>query len=430
MSMVILKAITGIVFIFIMLSYFAGYELDLFAELLRWGEITVIFFLMSGVMIYIGSQIKNLKKKEGRFYNIVIVISFALTVSAGFLNFANERFAWENILRDFPSFLFEVSDSVISSDSYFKHHPAKKKLALFLSKKVNSDFVPTEEMLKDAGVSFEGFKSMTVKPGIVSSGAILNILNEDDMQLVEPLSGKVTEVSKKVVKVMIPVIPDIKQWYIDSTEIIEKSGADEDVVVNDLYIDGLKVDNSAAILKKRVFEQKPHSFISVVSSDDLANAISDVLYERFKEDMSRSETNKIVVSFLKTGFSQHTPVRGVLRWVFRTIFDPLYATLMAVMLITMIFVLFNVMNCSSYSYSVITVTSIIVMIGFLPNINFVPDFSGLDEWRGPFSSGWTLEVPSLAVYRAVLIGTGAGVIFVYLKKIALFIEEVFKKAVK
>ena len=423
MKSLVLPVFTAFTVMFVLYSHFTGYNDGLLTNILRWGEITVVFFLLAGIVRYIVKQTAKVRTGVKPIYPAIVTASFFITVFAGFFNFAGERFAWENLIRDHPEHLYDVSLSVIESDPYFRHHPSKNKLALIVANRVNSGFVPSEEILARSDISFSGFKTLISNQGMAPGDSV--ILNEDDMRLIEPLSARTASVSREIVAIMLPLAGDIRDWLSSVLILFDDSGFVADTtVLKDLVLNGVAVEGSTDILEKIMLEDpaKPHS--SVISQKDMAYAISDTVFHRFAGNMSQASFRTAVHSFLKTGASHHTPVRGILRWIYRTFFDPLYATLMAIVMLTMLLAIFNVLNFRSYSYGVITVSALFVMAGFLPySCSYFPQ-----EWSGPFIDGWIMNVPSLAALRGVLLGTGSGVIYLYFRRTFSFINDMSGKA--
>ncbi len=436
----IIQAALAIFTLIVLYNLLTGHNYRFLSLMFRWGEITVVFFLMAGILRFIVKKAEKIKSGENRVYSVVIVISFALTVFAGFFNLASERFAWENMVRDHPQYLLDVTKAVIEDDPYLRHHPSKNKLVLLIASRSSNDFTPSKEMLLNAGMTFGDFRSISGKSGVVShyDSVTLSVINKDDLRLIPPLVEKVNLVSQKVVAAMLPFAPSVKQWFISSLTLFDGTDISmsdletkhfSDLMLGDTYVEG-----SGELLNKAIgrfisgFGQPSlpkvdigASFNKVFSDPDLTERISEVIYPELSTDLSKSGTRLVVTSFLKTGVSSLTPVRGILRWIYRHVFDPLYSAFGALLLIFTMFAVFKVFNHRSYSYAVISLSFIVVLTGFLPQIdtflyNIMPD-----GWEGPGSSEWMISVPALAAFKAVLIGAGIGVTYIYLRSVFSFL---------
>ncbi len=414
--------------IFILYSFFAGYNDSVLALVFRWGEITVIFFLLAGIIKYIAKNVSLLQKPGNRLYPGIIACSFAITVLAGFLNLFSGRFAWENTLKDHPDFLFGVSLSVIESDPYFRHHPSKNKLALFISGRVYKDFVPSEIVLEKAGVSLGEYSDLTEK--IVSGSE--TIFNKDDLRNLEILIERSVNVSRSVVLTIYPAMSDMKQWFNSSLYLMENIVPIETVKISDLQINGIPVNGTGDILKNKVMEHISLdeglkesnlsgyiSFNNFIADDSFSDLLGETFHPRFPDYLTLQGSKAVTASFFRTGYYHHISVRGVLRWIYRVIIDPLYSTFMAVMFVWMVLAAFHTLNIRSFSYLVITVSALLTMVGFLPFV-VSSGYSGI-------SSKWLMDVPSLSVFRAVLIGTGTGVLYVYFIKAADLFKNMREK---
>jgi hypothetical protein len=414
---------------YIIYLFFAGHDDNFLSLIFRWGELTVIFFMIAGIIKYILNQVTLIKEPGKRLYPAIIVISFSMTVFAGFFNLFSEKFVWENSVREHPEFLSGISMAVIESDTYFKHHPAKNKLALFVSGRVFSDYTPSDTLLKKSSMKLADYRLLLAG----SKDAVLydkTVFNSDDMRNIGRLVERTTTVSRSMVSILNPAMNDIKQWFTDSLfHDIENNE------INDLAVSGTVIKGTGDILKENIKIQLSSfgrtdasvynsliSFNNFISSEEFVSKISETFKDQYPDYLTSYGAQIATASFMNTGYSRHIPVRGVLRWIYRNIFDPLYSTFMAVILITMLLALLRVINVRSFSYSVISVSVLFSLIGFLP---FTSGFIKLlpDGWKGPLSQNWLMNVPSLSVFRAVVIGVGIGVIFTFFNKISDFYKN-------
>ncbi len=410
----ILKAVVPVAVVSIIFLIYSSFCDNFTAGLLRWGEIVVVIALFAGLYRFIAREAVSIRDFSSQsFYSMVTVLAFVLTFFAGLVNFSSERFAFNNIVREHPAYLLETTAIVLDDDEYLKRFPAKKKLALLVATRISSHFVPTDEMLKSSGMSVEDYQEL-INPGRYQ-GTPGNIL-DDDREYAEKVKRKVTGISRDTVNVMIPVVEVIKKWA------YRQMTSDK---VSDLSLDGRVLDGSGEILTGELKKISPvhkneegQGMIDIYSilskSEKFVDIISGSYADRIGEGISDDARRKIIAAFVRTGVSVSPRMKGTIRWIYRYVYDPLFSTFMAILVFFMVISAYRHFDLRKYSTAVITLSAVFVMLGFIPQVesflnNFIPV-----SWKGPMSEGWIMNVFSLPVFKAFAIGTGTGVIFMYM----------------
>ncbi len=135
---------------------------DKYAEILRnWVILISVFALMLGVFNLLHKNLKRLKSENGngKIYSLVIIISFFITVSAGFINWNRTIFNSANYFAGKPELVRKIVAEAISNDPYFSFHPAKEKLTLLISKDIAPYYIPEEKELKESGFTLQQYLS-------------------------------------------------------------------------------------------------------------------------------------------------------------------------------------------------------------------------------------------------------------------------------
>jgi hypothetical protein len=283
-------------------------------NLLRWGEIVAVISLLAGLYKFVSNKVLEIKDiNSSSFYSLVAVSSFFLTFAAGMVNFSSERFAFSNIIREQPGFLLEATKIVIADDVYLRKFPAKNKLALLIASKISRHFVPTDEMLRNSGMSFEEYQTF-INPG-VSQNSDFRIL-KDDREYAGIINEKVTGISRDTVKIMIPVTETVREWAYE--ELSLKSG-------RDLVLNGRAVEGSLEILNEEM--KKAYSFngnressavdiYRILSKNrTFVGMISNTYSRNITGKISDEAKRKVIASFLQTGISASPRMKGTLRWI-------------------------------------------------------------------------------------------------------------------
>ena len=407
------KIMIPLVVCFFILSVYSSCCSLLTSSLLRWGEIVVVISLFAGLFQFVYRETVKIRSlNKDTFYSAVTVFAFICTFLAGVINFGSEKFAFNNIVREQPGYLVEVTRIVIEDDSYLRRFPAKKKLALLVASRISSHFVPTDEMLKSSNMSMDDYKKL-VNPGGFqdAAGKIL----DDDRKYAEKVRKKVTKISRDTVKVMLPVVAVIKEWAYSQS--FEK--------IIDLRVNGYKIEGSGQILKEEIGKIQPlrqnekntgmiDIYSILIKNKGFISLISDVYAHKVGSGISDGAAKKIVESFIRTGVTVSPRMKGAIRWIYRYVYDPLFSTFMAILVFFMVIAAYRHFDLRKYSTAVITFSAVFVMLGFIPQVRLF--FSGLfpEYWQGPMSSGWLMNVFSMSVFKAFAIGTGTGVVFMYI----------------
>ena len=197
-KIILVSVFVCIVAVFVLISL--GIESVFLTKAVRWTEIVIVLSFFAGLIKFLGREISsiqssfrelkesfssqknasvikdvltysadNAKKtklpgvnaqvlsKEARtrhlsriLNSLIIVVSAVATFTLGFINPNQSRYTFENIVREQPDFLTETALVFIENDLHLSKFPSKKKLALYISADVSTDFFPTEEMLKNA----------------------------------------------------------------------------------------------------------------------------------------------------------------------------------------------------------------------------------------------------------------------------------------
>lgn len=386
------------------------------SNLFRWGEIVVVLSLLAGVFQLILRESVKIKKLNSRaFYSAVTVIAFVCTFLAGAVNYRSDKFAFSNIVREQPQYLVEAAHIVIEDDEYLKKFPAKRKLSLLMASRISSDFVPTDDMLKSSGMSPDDYRHL-INPGSLKGAA--NIIMEADRAYAEKVREKVKRTSRDTVKLMLPVIKEIRKWaYVGAA-----SGQ-----IADLDVNGKTFGGSGALLKEEIEKVQPIGnseetagtvdiYSIICKNKKFLDMISDNYAENMGSDISENAEKLIIASFVKTGVTFSPRMKGVVRWIYRYVYEPLFSTFMAILAFFMIIAAYRHFDLRRYSTSVITVSSVLVMLGFLPQVQMFFTSYLSDQWQGPISAGWMMNCFAMPVFKAFAIGTGTGVVFMYVSR--------------
>ena len=201
--------------VLVFLAVYSGYGGKTLSIVLRWGEIIIALSFAAGLLRYLGNEIGKIRKSiPGKWSSIVILISFLITFFAGVMNVNESKYTFNNIVREHPPYLYEVSNIIIEDDSYLGRFPARKKLSLYISANVSPYFYPTDEILKDAELTREEFRKMRDDSASASDGGFL--LNRDDARTVDVFEEKIRTVSIEAISEMLPVSGELKKWFSDS----------------------------------------------------------------------------------------------------------------------------------------------------------------------------------------------------------------------
>ena len=399
-----IKIAVPIAIIFIIFLIYSSCCGNLSSNLFRWGEIVVVISLFAGVFQLILRESVNIKKLNSRaFYSAVTVVAFVCTFLAGVINYRSDKFAFSNIVREQPQYLVEAALIVIEDDEYLRKFPAKRKLSLLMSSRISSYFIPTDEMLKSSGMSPDDYRDL-INPRSLKETE--NTIMEADRDYAQIVQEKVKRTSRDTVKLMLPVVKEIREWAYESAA----SGQAANLNINGKIFEG------SGLLLKEETAGTVDVYSIICKNDKFLDMISDNYAKNIGSGISENAAKMIIASFVKTGVTFSPRMKGVLRWIYRYVYDPLFSTFMAILAFFMIIAAYRHFDLRKYSTSVITVSSVLVLLGFLPQIqlfliNYLPA-----QWQGPLSSGWIMNCFAMPVFKAFAIGTGTGVVFMYVSR--------------
>ncbi|MGI6394555.1 MAG: hypothetical protein ACOX2F_07490 [bacterium] len=414
-------ALFTLLLIFVILAIYVDYGQNFFSVILKFGEIIIVFALFAGLLSTLFKEGAKVREKGvlKQWSSVVTLASFLFTFSAAVVSFNEDKYAFNNLIREEALYLVEVSDIVLGDDFYLSRFPARKKLSLYLSTQISSYFTPTDEMLKEAGMTNEDFKELKYKKGaFAESGS--GVINRDDLKMVSELEKKVTDLAKESVSRMLPVASELNDWFHNSLKSFESSG-DKEIKVPDFYFEKLEIKGTGLLLKKWLDEKS----LNGVSSAEMAklyvdfagtSGIADMVAASCSENengevVSKEANKKMFAAFLKTGVSSSPKMKGYIRWLHRSVFDPLFSTFMAMLFFSMLFAAYRLLNFKNYSYFVVSISVCIGILGLLPHTSsFLSSFLSSGR-HGPFSEGWLMNVFVSPALKALAIGIGTGVLF-------------------
>lgn len=404
-------------------ALYSGYGEKPLSVVLRWGEIIIALSFTAGLIKFLTSEFRKIRKgRFSRWNSVVILISFFITFLAGILNINESKYTFNNIVRERPSYLYEVSNIIIDDDSYMGKFPARKKLALYISARVSPYFYPTDEILKDANTTREQFRNIVYKENSSSAAGVFS-LNEDDEKTIKPLEKKVRAVSIDSISKMLPVSGELREWFANSFYIlVSKTKKDEmrdigkNYYIRDLNVNGQTYENTGSVLTEwfeKTVERREGKNLEIKDAGSYysdfigVSGVLEMISASFKftskEAVSKKATAEIYAAFLKTGLTSSSPMKGFIRWIYRSVFDPLFSTLMMLLFFSMMITAFKKLDFRNYSYFVVSVSVCITIIGFMP-------FTALPDQGFQYGT-WMMNVVAAPVFKAFIVGTGAGFMF-------------------
>ena len=266
LKIILISVFVCIVAVFVMISL--GIESVFLTKAVRWTEIVIVLSFFAGLMKFLlretasiktsfralkesfssqkttsvikdvltssdenakktklpGANSAVLAKKErsqhlNRLLNsLLIVVSAVATFTLGFINPDQSRYTFENIVREQPDFLTETALVFIENDLYLSKFPSKKKLALYISADVSTDFFPSEEMLKQADITLKNYQKLLSENRITppyadSSDPGITFINSNDMKRVKEIKEKVKSASVDIISDMFPISQELKDWF-------------------------------------------------------------------------------------------------------------------------------------------------------------------------------------------------------------------------
>ena len=470
-----------IVTVFIIISY--DFKSVILTKTVRWAEIVIVLSFFAGFVKFLGREIssmsasfKNLKesfsskktvslikeitsdvlshegaeknrlsnlptvsktrgKRSEYFYkflnSLIIIVSAVATFILGFINPNQGRYTFENIVREQPDFLAQTALLFIESDPHLSKFPSPKKLALYISSDVSADFFPSEEMLKNAGISLENYQKLVSENKIMKNAELHNdvgttFINQNEMKFVKEVREKVKTASIEIISDTFPVARELKEWFDSSLSSLKREAleSDSEMHMNDFVFSGIAVKGSGAELEAWLAGEKKLMFyeINVKSTKDMfrynsfltnskiAEMTSEKLPALGSSMLSPESNRRIAAKFLETGITTSPEIKGFIRWIYRYILDPLLSSFVALLLLNMISTVYTKFSMKNYSYSVITLAFVLTLTGFTNQYavfaqNYLPD------WHGPLAPGWVMSLIAVPVFKALAIGTASGILF-------------------
>ncbi|MBO4710970.1 hypothetical protein J5681_03535 [bacterium] len=386
----------------------------------------------------LSSPILNKEKRSihlSRLLNsLIIVVSAVATFTLGFINPDQSRYTFENIVREQPDFLTETALVFIENDLHLSKFPSKKKLALYISADVSTDFFPSEEMLRNADISLKNYKKLLAENKITQDSAEtpeqgITFINPNEMKRVKEIKEKVKSASIDIISDMFPISQELKEWFDTSIASLKQNElnfgleAGEKNRFEDFKYAEIRIDGSGTELETWITKEKErlrtkskklnrdmfrynnfltNSRISEMASDKLSNLGSSTLPPESKK--------RIAAKFLETGITTSPEIKGFIRWIYRYIFDPLLSSFVALLLLHMISTVYSRFSLKSYSYCVITIAFVFTLIGLTNQYGLFAQ-NHLPEWSGPLTPGWLMDVIAMPVLKALAIGTASGFLF-------------------
>ena len=383
----------------------------------------------------------NLRSREERtrllskFLNsLIILVSAIATFILGFTNPDQSRYTFENIVREQPDFLTETALVFIENDLYLSKFPSKKKLALYISADVSTDFFPSEEMLRNADITLQNYQKLLTENKITPpyadpSDPGITFINQNDMKRVKEIKEKVKSASVGIISDMFPTSQELREWFDTSIASLKQNElkfgleAGEKNRFEDFKYNGIKIDGSGTELETWITREKEllrakseklnremfrynnfltNSRISEMAAGKLAGTGSSTLPPESKK--------RIAAKFLETGITTSPEIKGFIRWIYRYIFDPLLSSFVALLLLNMLSTVYSRFSLRNYSYCVITVSFVLTLLGLTDQYwLFTQDF--ISDWNGPLSQGWIMNIIAVPVFKALAIGTAGGLLF-------------------
>ena len=482
LKIILISVFVCIVAVFVMISL--GIESLLLTKAVRWTEIIIVISFFAGLVKFLGREIssarssfrelkesfssrkkssvikdvlassaENAKKTKlpgmnspvlsreeksrhlSRLMNsLIIVVSAVATFTLGFINPDQSRYTFENIVREQPDFLTQTALVFIENDLHLSKFPSKKKLALYISADVSTDFFPSEEMLKNADISLKNYQRLLSenkisRPSPDSSEQGITFINPSEMKRVKEIKEKVKSASVAIISDMFPISQELKEWFDTSIASLRQNelnfGLDageknrfEDFKYGSIKIDGSGTELETWLTKEKEFlrtkseklRKDMFRYNDFLTKSRISGMTADKLAHLGSSELPPDSKKRIAAKFLETGITTSPEIKGFIRWIYRYIFDPLLSSFVALLLLNMIATIYTRFSFSSYSYCVITVAFLLTLAG-LTNQYGVFALENLSDWSGPFSPGWLMNVLAVPVFKALAIGTATGLLF-------------------
>ncbi len=462
--------LVSITAVFVLISL--GIESTILTKAVRWTEIIIVLSFFAGLLKFLGRQTLsvsvffrdvaasvasrkrntaktasanadnklansgNRKQQTRRMLNsLIIIVSAATTFILCFVNPNQSRYTFENIVREQPDFLGQTALVLIENDIYLSKFPSKKKLALYISHEVSSDFFPSEEMLRSADISLENYQKLITENKIArssdaSADSGITFINPSEMKQVKEIKERVRTAAVGIISDMFPIAQELKDWFDKSVASLRQQeleseleqreeGRFEDFRHSEIVIEGSGTElekwiaseqakqggDSGTKLKKEMLRYNKflmESDVSGMTAEKLSNLGSSPLPPESKK--------RIAEKFLETGITISPEIKGFIRWIYRYIFDPLLSSFAALLLLNMISTVYSRFSIKNYSYCVITLAFVFTLAGFTNSYGLFAQ-NNLPGWNGPLSPGWLMNALAVPVFKALAIGTASGLLF-------------------
>lgn len=366
--------------------------------------------------------------------SFVIVVSATATFTLGFINPDQSRYTFENIVREQPDFLTETALVFIENDIRLSKFPSKKKLALYISAEVSTDFFPSEEMLKNADISLKNYKKLLSENKITQSvqnmpDAETIFINSNETAHVKEIKEKVKTASIGIISDMFPIAQELREWFDRSVSSLKPNElkysleTSERNRFDDFRYSGTTVEGSGTELetwitkekealrtKSETLKKEMFRYNNFLTGSRISEQVSEKLSGIGSSKLPPESKKRIAAKFLETGITTSPEIKGFIRWIYRYIFDPLLSSFVALLLLNMISTVCNRFYVKSYSYCVITMAFTFTLAGLTNQYGLFArnNFAG---WNGPFSPGWLMNVLAVPALRALAIGTATGLLF-------------------
>ena len=366
--------------------------------------------------------------------SLIIIISAVATFTLGFINPNQSRYTFENIVREQPDFLTQTALVFIENDLHLSKFPSKKKLALYISADVSTDFFPTEEMLKSADISLKNYQRLLsenkiTRPFSDTQEQEITFINPNEMKRVKEIKEKVRSASVGIISDMFPISQELKEWFDTSIASLKQNelnfglDAGEKNRFEDFKYAGIKIEGSGTELETwitkekeslRAKSEKMHKdmfrYNDFLTKSRISGMAAEKLSNLGSSEIPPESKKRIAAKFLETGITTSPELKGFIRWIYRYIFDPLLSAFVALLLLNMISTIYSRFTLTSYSYCIITVAFVLTLAGLTNQYSFFA-LENLSDWSGPFSPGWLMNVLAVPVFRALAIGTASGLLF-------------------
>ena len=366
--------------------------------------------------------------------SLIILVSAVATFTLGFINPNQSRYTFENIVREQPDFLTETALVFIENDIYLSKFPSKKKLALYISADVSTDFFPSEEMLKSADITLKNYQKLLSENKIFSPSADpsdpgITFINPNNMKRVKEIKEKVKSASIAIISDMFPISQELKEWFDASIASLKQNEltfgleAGEKNRFEDFKYSGIKIDGSGTELETWITREKEilrakseklnkemFRYNNFLTNSRISAMAAEKLSATGSSNLPTESKKRIAAKFLETGITTSPEIKGFIRWIYRYIFDPLLSSFLALLLLNMLSTVYSRFSVRSYSYCVITVAFVLTLTG-LTDQYWLFSQRLLSDWNGPFSPGWIMNILAAPVFKALAIGTASGLLF-------------------